>query len=429
MSNKEILKTLLEKILNNNLTILEKKNEIELNDIKYCKENIKNFESKNLFKFKIFIESLNECKSFQIKSEENQNKSKKKKEKDSQNLNKNIKSQTNTKENLSTRNSKKKLQKSSSIKMNSSNLNKSYNFKENNNKGLLRNKTITHFQTTNPKSKTLIKNKSFGNFLKDSNTKNQIKNSLNKEKKNLLNENKTFLDKINAIKNNFNEEELNQQIKPIEYTRGALKALSLLNEPEYQKIFDDDTIPSSDLILVYKIYFQLINKDTDIINLIHNSSDEALIWENIFKYIKSNTEDDKLGDLFKEELNNMDCSIENIFNLINIVNQNKNKDKLNPLFYSKLCPTTGLLIFLIKESLDYLGVLESNKTPPQRLIQIYQHYIDLNKEKLEDINKKLNESDNNKNNTNNKNNKNNNSISTTNKINNNNNTINKKKKK
>ena len=54
MSNKEILKTLLEKILNNNLTILEKKNEIELNDIKYCKENIKNFESKNLFKFKIF---------------------------------------------------------------------------------------------------------------------------------------------------------------------------------------------------------------------------------------------------------------------------------------------------------------------------------------------------------------------------------------
>ena len=52
MSNKEILKTLLEKILNNNLTILEKKNEIELNDIKYCKENIKNFESKNLFNLK-----------------------------------------------------------------------------------------------------------------------------------------------------------------------------------------------------------------------------------------------------------------------------------------------------------------------------------------------------------------------------------------
>ena len=46
MSNKEILKTLLEKFLNNNLTILERKNEMELNDIKYCKENIKNFESK-----------------------------------------------------------------------------------------------------------------------------------------------------------------------------------------------------------------------------------------------------------------------------------------------------------------------------------------------------------------------------------------------
>ena len=374
----------------------------------------------------IFIESLNECKSFQIK-EENQPESNKKKEIESQKSIKNNKSQTATKENLTTRNPiKKKLQKSSSIKMNSSNLNKSYNFKENSNKGLLRNKTIANFQTTNPKSKTLIKNKSFGNFLKDSNTKNQIKNSLTKEKKTLLNDNKKYLDKINTIKNNFNEEELNSEIKPIEFTRGALKALSLLNEPEYQKIFDDDTIPSSDLILVYKIYFQLINKETDIINLINNCSDDALIWENIFKYIKNNTEDDKLGDLFKNELNNMDCSIENIFNLIKMVNQSNNKDKLNPLFYSKLCPTTGLLIFLIKESLDYLGVLESNKTPPQRLIQIYQHYLDLNKEKIEEINKKLNEGDNNKNNNiNNKNNK-NNSISTTSKNFNNNN---KKKKK
>ena len=49
MSNKEILKTLLEKYLNNNLLILEKNNANELNDLKYCKENIKNFESKKYF--------------------------------------------------------------------------------------------------------------------------------------------------------------------------------------------------------------------------------------------------------------------------------------------------------------------------------------------------------------------------------------------
>jgi len=55
MSNKEILKTLLEKFLNNNLTILEKKNELELNDIKYCKENIKNFESKIIFNLNYFF--------------------------------------------------------------------------------------------------------------------------------------------------------------------------------------------------------------------------------------------------------------------------------------------------------------------------------------------------------------------------------------
>ena len=55
----------------------------------------------------IFVESLNECKSFQIK-EENQPESNKKKEIESQKSIKNNKSQTTTKENLTTRNPIKK---------------------------------------------------------------------------------------------------------------------------------------------------------------------------------------------------------------------------------------------------------------------------------------------------------------------------------
>ena len=74
---------------------------------------------------------------------------------------------------------------------------------------------------------------------------------------------------------------------------------------------------------------------------------------------KDNVKDDKIGDLFKEIVNNFVFSKDNIIQIKNIIKGNE--DKLKPKYYSKICATTGFVIFLVKDILDYLG-LNNNKT-------------------------------------------------------------------
>ena len=56
------------------------------------------------------------------------------------------------------------------------------------------------------------------------------------------------------------------------------------------------------------------------------------------------------------------------------------KKKILPNFYSKICSTTGLLIFIIKEALEYCGVIQNEKkTQPSRILDnllFYKNTID-----------------------------------------------------
>ena len=108
------------------------------------------------------------------------------------------------------------------------------------------------------------------------------------------------------------------------------------------------------LYLVYKIIFQLTNNDE-----IKNAENKKDFHEKMVKYIQDNVKDDKIGDLFKEIVNNFVFSKDNIIQIKNIIKGNE--DKLKPKYYSKICATTGFVIFLVKDILDYLG-LNNNKT-------------------------------------------------------------------
>ena len=62
----------------------------------------------------------------------------------------------------------------------------------------------------------------------------------------------------------------------------------------------------------------------------------------------------------------------------------KNKaDKLKPAYFGKICGTTGLFVFLIKDTLEYCGAIEDKKTQGNRIKSnyIYQKSLfdDLNK--------------------------------------------------
>ena len=60
-------------------------------------------------------------------------------------------------------------------------------------------------------------------------------------------------------------------------------------------------------------------------------------------------------------------------------------NELTPVYYSKLCPTTGLFDFVVKDALEYIGILEDKKSPPGKIQRKLNYLIEENKKKLESL--------------------------------------------
>ena len=164
----------------------------------------------------------------------------------------------------------------------------------------------------------------------------------------------------NSIQEKINEiKQSNDDTHKFNLSIGTLKALELLDNEEHLKFFTSEKYDSfsDDIYLVYKIIFQLTP-----FNEIKNSENKKEFFEKMCQYISDNIKGDKIGDLFKIIVNNFDFSQENIFQIKKIIKGNE--DKLKPKYYSKICQTTGLVIFLIKDILEYLGLNQTKKTSP-----------------------------------------------------------------
>ena len=187
--------------------------------------------------------------------------------------------------------------------------------------------------------------------------KNKI-NSTNEKINTLQNDNS--LNDLDLINNN----KFNLSI-------GTLKAIELLNNKEHLKFFDINNYNSfsDDIYLVYKIIFQLGKN-----NALKNSENKKKFFEGMIKYIKDNIKEDKIGDLFKDLVNNFDFSKENIFQIKNIIKGNE--EKLKPKFYSQICATTGLIIFLVKDILEFLGFNNNNNKYSPSIILANLEFIE-----------------------------------------------------
>ena len=51
------------------------------------------------------------------------------------------------------------------------------------------------------------------------------------------------------------------------------------------------------------------------------------------------------------------------------------EDQLKPASFSKICPTTGFVVFLIKDTLEYCGIILSLKKNIPSLCLEYLEYI------------------------------------------------------
>lgn len=196
---------------------------------------------------------------------------------------------------------------------------------------------------------------------------------------NKINPNSNLIqEKINEIKEKYSTNDLNIKNAKFNLSKSCLKALELLNDEEHEKFFNNENyyLFSDDIYIVYKIIFQLIKN-----NEIKNSENKKDFYEKMGIFVHQNIQEkDKIGDFFKNMVNEFEFSEDNIFQIKKIIKGNE--EKLKPKYYSQICATTGLVIFLVKDILEYLGLyLNTNKGCPV--------FVLMNLEFLEKVKTKL----------------------------------------
>ena len=200
---------------------------------------------------------------------------------------------------------------------------------------------------------------------------------------NNINNSNTIEIQINNIKKKYNESDLDSPKYAFSLSKGSVKALDLLNEESYNKIFTKKKLepPLDKILLVYRIFFQLIGKE-DFVNINNNK----LFWEKTRNYILDNNKG-KTGDFFKEYINEFDFTNKNIYKLKKLIFGVE--DTLKPLYFGDICKTTGLVIFIIKDSLEYCGLIHNDKKTMPIIYINYLEYIQNIISKLKEYIEKL----------------------------------------
>ena len=156
-----------------------------------------------------------------------------------------------------------------------------------------------------------------------------------------------LIEKKNKL--NMKEDEINQNQKidiiNLNLTKGTLKAIKLLNEDIFSRLFSEKKAPKKDILLVYKIYFLLNNNNIDL--------PDDIFWEKCRNYFLKHK--GMISDLLIKNIKEKKLNLENaiLYRLYKLYENNSSK--LCSAYYSKLCGTTSLFIFYIKDVLDFIG--------------------------------------------------------------------------
>ena len=139
-------------------------------------------------------------------------------------------------------------------------------------------------------------------------------------------------------------------------SKGATKAIDLLNEKMYNKAFLELKTPNSDVLFIYKLYFQIINHP-----IVKYFNDNNKFWKECCDFMIKESKS-KTGNMISDSLKAPFIYKNNtMYKMYRVIQNNMNK--INPNFYSRICGTTGLIVFFIKDVIDYLGFTFDKKTP------------------------------------------------------------------
>ena len=159
-------------------------------------------------------------------------------------------------------------------------------------------------------------------------------------------------------KNNLDSKNIpeNLSINDFSLSKGSIKAIKLLKEPNMNSLFFEDLPPNEDRIIIYRIFFQLINHPYKYISI--DKKEE--FWKKCQNYFSVEI-NGKAGELIQKSVDEKNIDIEgnNLYKIYKLVYKNMNK--IYPSYYSNICGTTGLFTFFIKDILDFVGISNDEK--------------------------------------------------------------------
>ena len=184
-----------------------------------------------------------------------------------------------------------------------------------------------------------------------------------------LTQGETVDDLIMKTRLNYSKDELEKNFTEFQIPRGGAKAVELLNNELYSKLFKKSILEknSEEIYTVYRVLFAIFGEYE-----IANIFEDQLFWIKCTEYLNKNS-NGKIGSFILEKFKNISFEHKKIYLLNKLLI--RMKKKINPNYFSKICGTTGLLIFLIKDTLEYCGVIiNEKKTQPARIIDNLMYY-------------------------------------------------------
>ena len=190
-------------------------------------------------------------------------------------------------------------------------------------------------------------------------------------------------EEIKKIKeNNINMNFDNLKKKPLKLNVNSMRAISLLNSSSGNNILslNIEQLNKKEIILIYSIYFVAIGKKKDIILL-----DDKNKLEYIQNYFKQNCGGkNNFGQFIENELNGivMDDSVISFLHRI----CNNHLSIISPNYFQRINKDIAILVFVIKDLLEQLGILESKFLKPDKEYILLNARLQNNKAILKELN-------------------------------------------
>lgn len=184
-----------------------------------------------------------------------------------------------------------------------------------------------------------------------------------------LSPNETINDLINEIRLKYKNDELSQSFSNYQINKGGSKAVELLNNDLYSNIFKKSLSDKKidEICIVYRVLLALFGEYK-----ICSISSNKLFWTKCTEYINEYSEG-KIGTFILKKFNEITFEHKKIVLINKLLSGIKNN--FNASYFSKICGTTGLLIFIIRDALEYCGVIiNEKKTQHARMLDNLLYY-------------------------------------------------------